>query len=886
MGCRCMGTRKTRNNKNCFRLCGFSVSTLQEQIEDHDPFSDLDVDTDNGNWREELQDSVIKAARRNTETAEQAEIQEISSDEENLDFDPIVKEPNVKSFGQAIQVVDDLQDFAMLRDDTDLLDAINAVAAKLKIRKYPMESDEFYNQLLPYLHNNTRQFIRELISFASSPYDMRTYDSRVVHVSSTAQPAPTPTTALEERVGESQSSNIETSRRENSNSICRPTSQEELAHMPNNFVSNATCSADQNAVDRTIKTSKRKEYKEKRSATLHHSISDSWSSGDEISPRFASKRYWRHRSRENISRSRSRSRHRDDERISLQKSKDRDGKYHRKHSRSSSKTDGEYTKRSSRSSRSRSKERNRSARPLRSEREYVERRDDRLRNRSRSRIICFRSKERNRSARPLRSEREYVERRDDRLRNRSRSRNSSAFVKIRSDRVPRTVGKSERRDQDLENEDENVVIKISRKILVGNQDLGNLDLGHGKVVKIKRKPKRGYYQQVANSLGSETEDHCHSDSVSSVNTDIIEVAVCRDTDCCIKTCDPGSSSRGGLMSEPVDHLEKETFNPDTKVADAITVSEHVSTRKDAEEDEPEAGIEIRVAEASNGPKSKRRVFYPDPKKANVNDFGESKNKGKDNEVTMIEVEMETGGSNTRFELQKNKSKNTCSYQFSEPESKEVGLREFMPVPVLKNDKLATGTKSEIQSDLNLNGRYGSRNASDEPEDREKMIQDIVLESVTRKKGSCEVSFDPDLKDSGRNTVDEPESNEKELDEIVRKKFTMNYAEGMENGFGSQSKMGDRDFETSSRNDNNELASGQYIESKGSVNLDEKLDRKQARETESQEPAVSGTLSPTIPVYNTSAYSDPVKSTNDTEPQASGTDIDRKANANTKVEIVY
>ncbi|XP_065070245.1 E3 ubiquitin-protein ligase Topors-like [Rhopilema esculentum] len=347
------------------------------------------------------------------------------------------------------------------------------------LQRYPMESDEFYNQLLPYLHNNTRQFIRELISFASSPYDMRTYDSRVVHVSSTAQPAPTPTTALEERVGESQSSNIETSRRENSNSICRPTSQEELAHMPNNFVSNATCSADQNAVDRTIKTSKRKEYKEKRSATLHHSISDSWSSGDEISPRFASKRYWRHRSRENISRSRSRSRHRDDERISLQKSKDRDGKYHRKHSRSSSKTDGEYTKRSSRSSRSRSKERNRSARPLRSEREYVERRDDRLRNRSRSRIICFRSKERNRSARPLRSEREYVERRDDRLRNRSRSRNSSAFVKIRSDRVPRTVGKSERRDQDLENEDENVVIKISRKILVGNQDLGNLDLGHG-----------------------------------------------------------------------------------------------------------------------------------------------------------------------------------------------------------------------------------------------------------------------------------------------------------------------------------------------------------------------------------------------------------------------
>ena len=44
-----------------------------------------------------------------------------------------------------------------------------------------MDSNEFYNQLQPYLYDNTRQFIRELISFASSPYDMQTYDSRVVY---------------------------------------------------------------------------------------------------------------------------------------------------------------------------------------------------------------------------------------------------------------------------------------------------------------------------------------------------------------------------------------------------------------------------------------------------------------------------------------------------------------------------------------------------------------------------------------------------------------------------------------------------------------------------------------------------------------------------------
>ena len=57
-----------------------------------------------------------------------------------------------------------------------------------------MESDEFYNQLQPYLYNNTRQFIRELISFASSPYDMQTYDSRVVYdVPSAIQAAVTAT---------------------------------------------------------------------------------------------------------------------------------------------------------------------------------------------------------------------------------------------------------------------------------------------------------------------------------------------------------------------------------------------------------------------------------------------------------------------------------------------------------------------------------------------------------------------------------------------------------------------------------------------------------------------------------------------------------------------
>ncbi len=44
-----------------------------------------------------------------------------------------------------------------------------------------MESQEFHDQLQPFLSNNTTQFIRELMSFASSPYDMRGYDDKVVY---------------------------------------------------------------------------------------------------------------------------------------------------------------------------------------------------------------------------------------------------------------------------------------------------------------------------------------------------------------------------------------------------------------------------------------------------------------------------------------------------------------------------------------------------------------------------------------------------------------------------------------------------------------------------------------------------------------------------------
>eukprot|EP00794_Sanderia_malayensis_P008263 gene8263-9146_t len=49
------------------------------------------------------------------------------------------------------------------------------------LTRISMESPEFHSQLEPFLLNNTSQFIREFVSFATSPYDMRGYDDNVVY---------------------------------------------------------------------------------------------------------------------------------------------------------------------------------------------------------------------------------------------------------------------------------------------------------------------------------------------------------------------------------------------------------------------------------------------------------------------------------------------------------------------------------------------------------------------------------------------------------------------------------------------------------------------------------------------------------------------------------
>ena len=44
-----------------------------------------------------------------------------------------------------------------------------------------MDSDEFVKQLEPFLFDEAKHFVDELMSFASSPYDMKGYDTNVVY---------------------------------------------------------------------------------------------------------------------------------------------------------------------------------------------------------------------------------------------------------------------------------------------------------------------------------------------------------------------------------------------------------------------------------------------------------------------------------------------------------------------------------------------------------------------------------------------------------------------------------------------------------------------------------------------------------------------------------
>ncbi|KAL8605871.1 hypothetical protein ACOMHN_040515 [Nucella lapillus] len=49
------------------------------------------------------------------------------------------------------------------------------------IKRFRIDSDEFYEHIHPYLHNFTRPFMHEFLHFAEAPYTMQTYDTKVIY---------------------------------------------------------------------------------------------------------------------------------------------------------------------------------------------------------------------------------------------------------------------------------------------------------------------------------------------------------------------------------------------------------------------------------------------------------------------------------------------------------------------------------------------------------------------------------------------------------------------------------------------------------------------------------------------------------------------------------
>lgn len=72
-----------------------------------------------------------------------------------------------------------LRDVAVIIGNGDIQYVANIVLDLL--RHFPITSEDFYERLFPYFGLHTRRFLLELDFFARSPFDMTTYDARVVY---------------------------------------------------------------------------------------------------------------------------------------------------------------------------------------------------------------------------------------------------------------------------------------------------------------------------------------------------------------------------------------------------------------------------------------------------------------------------------------------------------------------------------------------------------------------------------------------------------------------------------------------------------------------------------------------------------------------------------
>ena len=83
-----------------------------------DPITEEPANLTNPNWRNSLRERILKQVHTDILSENDTlKSTDLSSDEEVDNFEVVSVEPKMKSYRQALEIVDDLRDFAIITDD-------------------------------------------------------------------------------------------------------------------------------------------------------------------------------------------------------------------------------------------------------------------------------------------------------------------------------------------------------------------------------------------------------------------------------------------------------------------------------------------------------------------------------------------------------------------------------------------------------------------------------------------------------------------------------------------------------------------------------------------------------------------------------------------------
>ena len=83
-----------------------------------DPITEEPANLTNPNWRNSLRERILKQVHTGILSENDTlKSTDLSSDEEVDNFEVVSVEPKMKSYRQALEIVDDLRDFSIITDD-------------------------------------------------------------------------------------------------------------------------------------------------------------------------------------------------------------------------------------------------------------------------------------------------------------------------------------------------------------------------------------------------------------------------------------------------------------------------------------------------------------------------------------------------------------------------------------------------------------------------------------------------------------------------------------------------------------------------------------------------------------------------------------------------